>query len=193
MVIIGATLSVDGMLFIATQTASKAPIYLMIPLIVIIFIVSQKSIGKIIEISLENSKIQFLEFEIPLNEIQAYYIDDKTSMSAFNFKLKNGFIHDFTITTTGKWKEKYFDLINDFKDTIRTENPDVTLLEYREVYPISGRIAEISVFIAVPVVLIIDLIALVTFLQGKPFFPWQVVLVNISLLTLIPYIRKSKG
>jgi hypothetical protein len=121
--IIGAIFSVVGMIFLASQIDSSIPIFVMIPLVILIFIIAQKSFGRTIEVKLENSKIGFLGFEIPLNEILGFYIDDNTSMSAFNLKLKNGSIHRHTITTTGKWKEKYVDFINDFKSKIQTENP----------------------------------------------------------------------
>jgi ABC-type multidrug transport system fused ATPase/permease subunit len=190
-VIIGTILSVVGMIFLATQIDSRVPIILLIPLVVSLFILSQKAYGKTIEVKLETNSIKFNQTEIPLNAISGFYIDDNISMSAFNLKLVNGTIIRRTITTSGKWKAKYFDFINDFRSIIQSENPEATFLEYREVYPRSGRFINFTVYAGIPLVLAANLCALFLFLKGGAV-PWQLFLANFYLLILIPYARKNK-
>ncbi len=190
--ILGIVFSGLGMIFLAIIIKTALPILLFFPLGVIIFIFAQRAFGKITEFQIENGILKTENSEIPLVEILGYYIDENVSMAAFNFKLKNGTIVKNTITTTGKWKTKYFDFINDFRNEIQKENPEVTFLEYAEAYPKSGKFIKFTVYLGIPLVIIIDLITLVTNLIGEPFFPWQTLLVNFYLLTLIPYVRKNK-
>jgi len=191
--VIGAVfLSVFGMLFIAIQINASTPIFFSFPIIILIFITSQNIFSKTLQFKLENGIFSFQNMEISLHEIQGYYVDGNVSMTAFNLKLKNGKIIRHTISTTRKWKSGYVEFINDFEKLIKGENLEIRRLTYAEVYPKSGKFIKFTMYVGVPIVVIIDLITVFTFIQGEPFFPWQILFINFYLLTLIPYVKGNK-
>jgi hypothetical protein len=192
LVLLSIPLVIGGVISISVLFNSKGILFLAIPLLIIIFVLAQRKTGKKSKIILEADKLVLENRTINLKEVYGYFIDENVSMAAMNIKLKTQEIIRFTISTTRDNKQNYQEFINHFLKTLLDTNPNIVELKFQDVHTRQMKLLGPIIYLMIFVVLIIDVMALLSFISGGNKFIYQLLYTNALLVGVVPYLIKRK-
>jgi hypothetical protein len=168
-------------------------VLLIFPLLFGIFVISKKVSSQIVTIDIGSERVSVHNKTIHYNTIQGYHIN-KTGliMSSLDLRLTNGEIFTISCSNFGEKGIRFTQLTEKLIKAIGERNQSLLPMNYQDVHVKQMKFLRPLIISAIVIVLLLDLLAVILVVIGEKSLPWQVLIVNVVILSLIPYLKRSK-
>lgn len=166
---------------------SIVPLFIAIPLFILIFLLVQKKSSRLFKIVLDDDTLIMGNEEIRLRNIEGYFLDENVSMSALSIKLKTKEHLRYTLSRRGNDKINLQKFIKYFVLNLSKANPESKELGINDFNPKQRKFIRPFIYIAIGLVVIGDILVVIW-----GFLPWQALFANLLILRFIPYLKTSK-
>ena len=191
-------LSVPVILFLsiglAILTSTQWLVYLIVPLLGLTIFFGQRfsKVNTKIDLS-EGERFQVNDQEIRYDSVIGYFINETgLTQTESCIKLNTNQTIQITGASVGEQGKVFQKAQDEIISLLKSRNRQLLELEYQDIYVRKNNILSPLIYVMIGVVIILDLIAVYLLVTGKMKLPWQVFLVNLILVGLIPYLKKGK-
>lgn len=172
---------------------NKYFMYLIILLFVITLYLAHRIALTISKIRIDENLIQINDQIIKFDNISGYFINNQgLTMTGFTLKLKSKLNVNITGLNYGKNGNQFRNFIQEFVAELKSKITSIEELNYQDTYLKQMKFLRPFIYFFIIVTIIIDLIILYFFLNGNSYLHPRVLLVNLTLLSLIPLLKKKK-
>jgi hypothetical protein len=168
-------------------------IILILPLLIAIFIISKKFASQKISLEIGNDRVSINKRTIDFSTIKGYHIN-KTGllMSSLDLRLTSDETVSITCSNFGEQSIKFTQITEMLVKAIEGENQDFKPMNYQDVHVKQMKFLRPMIISGITIVLILDILAILIRISGGKWLPWQVLMVNIVIFSLLPYLKKNK-
>jgi hypothetical protein len=172
---------------------SESFVLLIFPLLLLIFIISFKVASQIIQLDIGDERVTINKKRIDFNTIKGYHIN-KTGllMSSLDLRLSSDETVSITCSNFGEKSRKFKQLTEMLIAAIPEKNPDFEPMIYQDVHVKQMKFLRPIIIFGIILVLIVDILVFISIAFGEKGLPWQIFLINIVILSLIPYLKRGK-
>jgi hypothetical protein len=171
---------------------SELCILLIFPFLIGAFIISFKAASRKVHIEMSSDRVTVHKRTIDYDTILGYHIN-KTGliMSSLDLRLSNNEVFTITCSNFGEKGIQFTQLTEKLIKAIGERNQSFLPMNYQDVHVKQMKFLRPLIISAIIIVLLVDLLAVMLVLIGEKPLPWQVFMVNIVILPLIPYLKKK--
>ena len=179
---------------LAILSSTQALVLLLIPLFGLSIYLGQRLSRIETRIDLEESDILRIdEQEILYSSVIGYFINETGfTQRALCLRLDTKETIQITGSASGERGKKFLKAQDVILKQLKKKNPDLLELEYQDVYVRQTNILRPVLYVLAGIVVIIDIVAFYLLVTGQMDLPWQIFLVNLLFIGLIPYMKKRK-
>jgi hypothetical protein len=172
---------------------SEMYILLILPLLIGAFIIARKAAGQIIHIDIGSDRVSVNNRNIEYHTIQGYHIN-KTGliMSSLDLRLSSNETFSITCSNFGDNGVMFSQLTENLVKAVEEKNQSFRPMIYQDVHVKQMKFLRPLIISGIVLVLILDFFAILSGIFGGKWLPWQIFMVNAVILSLLPYLKRSK-
>jgi len=172
---------------------SEIFIILILPLLIGAFIIARKASGQIIHIDIGSERITVNNRNIDYHSILGYHVN-KTGliMSSLDLRLSSNETFSITCSNFGDKGVLFTQLTENLVKAVEEKNQSFRPMIYQDVHVKQMKFLRPLIISGIVIVLILDFFAILSGVFGGKWLPWQIFMVNIVILSLLPYLKRSK-
>jgi hypothetical protein len=173
---------------------SELFILLIFPFLIGAFIISRKAASRMVHVEVGSDRVNVHKRTIDYDTIQGYHIN-KTGliMSSLDLRLSNNETFSITCSNFGEKRAQFTQLTEKLIKAVGERNQGFAPMNYQDVHVKQMKFLRPLIISGIIIVLLLDILAVMLLLIGEKSLPWQVFMVNIVILSLLPYLKRSKA
>jgi hypothetical protein len=168
-------------------------VLLIFPLLIVIIIVAFKVAGRIIKLETGNDSVTIGKRTIDFNTIKGYNINRSgLIMSSMDLRLSSNETVSITCSNFGEHGKQFTQLTEKLVAAITEKNRDFGPMIYQDVHVKQMKFLRPIIIFGIILVLMLDILGIFLIAIGEKGLPWQVFIINVVILSMLPYLRRSK-